>query len=66
MAKWRARYKAPDGSAAQTIVELDVTMAKEARLKIIRGECDLFVQVDSLIMVERMSDEMSDGGVVIA
>ena len=56
MAKWRVQYKAPDGSMAQTTVELDVSTAKEARQKIIRGECDLVVAVDALIAVEKMSD----------
>ena len=49
-------YKAPDGSMAQATVELDVSTAKEARLKVIEGECDLVVAIDALIAVEKVSD----------
>ena len=55
MTKWRVRYKTPDGTT-QATVELDVSTAKEARLKIIEGDCDLVVAVDALIAVEKMSD----------
>lgn len=41
---------------AQTTVELDVGTAKEARQRIIQGDCDLVVAVDALISVEKMSD----------
>ena len=40
MAKWRVRYKTPDGTT-QATVELDVSTAKEARLKIVEGDCDV-------------------------
>ncbi|KKM70307.1 hypothetical protein LCGC14_1441950 [marine sediment metagenome] len=56
MAEWRVQYKAPDGSMAQTTVELDVSTARDAREKILDGECDLIVAVDALIAVEKMSD----------
>ena len=55
MAKWRVRYKTPDGTT-QTTVELDVSTAKEARLKIIHGDRDLVVAVYALIAVEKVSD----------
>ena len=56
MAKWRVQYKAPDGSMAQTSVQLDVSTAKDAREKILAGECDLIVAFDALIAVEKMEE----------
>ena len=56
MAKWRVQYKAPDGSMAQTSVDLDVSTAKDARRKILDGECDLIVTVEALIAVEKMEE----------
>ncbi len=54
MTKWRVQYKAPDGSMAQTTVELDVSTARDAREKILDGECDFVVAIDALIAVEKM------------
>lgn len=56
MAKWRVQYKAPDGSMAQTSVDLDVSTAKDARRKILDGECNLIVTAEALVAVEKMKE----------
>ena len=54
MATWRVRYAVPGGKTFQTTVELDVDTAKEARQKILDGDCDLVVAVAALVAVQKV------------